>query len=85
MLVTSYIAAILTTIAFLPQTLQVIRTRNTEGISLGMYIIYVTGVILWTIYGLTTGEYAVGIANAITLVFAGTILVYKLKNIRVKA
>lgn len=84
MLVISYIAAILTTIAFLPQALQVIKTRNTEGISLGMYIIFVTGVVLWTIYGLATGEYAVGIANAITLVLAGIILVYKLKDTKAK-
>ena len=80
MVIVSYIAAILTTIAFLPQAWQVIKTRNTEGISLGMYVIFVTGVVLWTIYGFATGEYAVGIANAITLVLAGIILTYKLKD-----
>ncbi|MGL4336148.1 MAG: SemiSWEET transporter [Turicibacter sp.] len=80
----SYVAAVLTTIAYVPQALQVIKTKNTEGLSLSMYGIMVTGVTLWTIYGFATGEYAVGIANAITLILASIILGYKIKDLLVK-
>lgn len=34
-------AAILTTISFVPQAYQVIKTKDTSGISLGMYIAFV--------------------------------------------
>lgn len=39
-------AAILTTISFVPQAYQVIKTKDTSGISLGMYIAFVLGCIL---------------------------------------
>lgn len=40
------VAAILTTISFVPQVIQVLKTKNTEGISLGMYALFVSGVFL---------------------------------------
>lgn len=44
--------AILTTISFVPQAYQVIKTKDTSGISLGMYIAFVLGVFLWIIHGI---------------------------------
>ncbi len=76
----SYVAAILTTSSFIPQAVQVIKTKNTEGISLSMYCMFVLGVIIWMFYGFFNGELAIGIANAITLIFASIILTYKIKN-----
>ena len=46
------IAAILTTLSFLPQAYQVIKTKDTSGISLGMYTMFVLGVFLWIIHQL---------------------------------
>ena len=46
------LAAILTTASFLPQAILVVRTRNTEGISLAMYILFTIGVAGWFAYGL---------------------------------
>ncbi len=73
------IAAILTTISFLPQALQVIKTRNTEGISLGMYAMFVLGVFLWSIYGYTIGDRAILISNFITCTLASIVLYYKIR------
>ncbi len=73
------IAACLTTFAFLPQTLQVIRTKETKNISLNMYIAMTAGVILWLIYGILLSEIPIIIANLVTLVFSVIILVLKLK------
>lgn len=75
------IAAILTTISFLPQTLLVIRTGHTDGISLSMYALFTAGVTGWLIYGLLTGSLPVVLANAITLVFATTILALKVRSL----
>jgi uncharacterized protein with PQ loop repeat len=42
----------LTTFSFLPQALQVIKTKDTRGINLTMYVMFVVGVFCWTIYGI---------------------------------
>lgn len=73
-----YLAAVLTTASFIPQALKTIRTRNTHGISLVMYIMFSTGVLFWFIYGIVTNDIPVLIANLVTLCFAAIILVYKI-------
>ncbi|MCA8901919.1 MAG: SemiSWEET family sugar transporter [Hyphomonas sp.] len=73
-------AAVLTTASFLPQALQVIRTRDTAAISLAMYSMFVTGVALWLAYGLLIGELPVILANAVTLGLASIILTRKVQD-----
>lgn len=75
------VAAMLTTISFLPQTLMVLRTGRTDGISLCMYALFTTGVAGWLVYGLLVGSLPVIAANAITLAFAATILCLKLRAV----
>jgi len=74
------IAAILTTLSFLPQVIQVIKTKNTEGISLGMYTMFVLGVFLWAIYGYINHDIPVLMANAITFILASIVLCYKIRH-----
>lgn len=73
------VAATLTTISFLPQAIKVIKTKNTKDLSLVMYIALTSGVLLWLIYGFLLNDIPIMIANAITLVFATTILFMKVK------
>ncbi|MEW5854858.1 MAG: SemiSWEET transporter [Myxococcota bacterium] len=73
------VAGTLTTVAFIPQVLHVYRTRSTRDISLGMFAIFSTGVLLWLIYGVSIHDVPVVVANAITLVLALIILAFKLK------
>ena len=73
------IAAILTTGSFLPQAFKVIKTKDTEGISLLMYLMNVIGIFLWFIYGLMIHDGALIIANGITFVLSSIILICKLK------
>ena len=72
-------AAILTTVAFIPQAWKVWRTRHTADISLGMYILFTTGVALWLAYGILLGSWPIIIANCVTLLLAGMVLVMKIK------
>lgn len=76
-----YLAATLTTTAFIPQALLTWRTRRAEGVSLWMYSIFVTGVALWLVYGCLSNAWPVIMANALTLLLAlfivGMKLVYK--------
>ncbi len=71
------LAAFGTTVSFLPQAVKTIQTKDTSGISLSMYALFTAGTLLWLIYGLMSGSLPVTIANAITFIFAGIILVYK--------
>jgi MtN3 and saliva related transmembrane protein len=74
-----YIAALLTTVAFVPQAWLTWRTKKTDEISLGMYALFTTGVALWLAYGVLTMAWPVIVANAVTLVLALLILVMKLR------
>ena len=74
------LAALLTTAAFLPQVLHTLATRDTRGISLRMYVIFVAGVLLWLIYGVLTSDLPLILANGVTLLLAGAILVLKLRH-----
>lgn len=77
-----YVAAVLTTSSFFPQALKTLRTGDTSGISLGMYLMFTSGVVVWAIFGLVTGDGPVLISNLITALPAGLILQRKIVNIR---
>ena len=72
-------AATLTTAAFLPQALHIIRYKDTRAISLHMYVAFATGVLLWMVFGLLIGNLPIIISNVITLVLALAIIAMKLK------
>ncbi len=76
-----YTAATLTTASFLPQALMTLKTRNTDSLSLGMYSAFTLGVLLWMIYGIKINDMAIIIANAITFLLSGAILIIKLINV----
>jgi MtN3 and saliva related transmembrane protein len=73
-----YIAAFLTTAAFLPQTIKTIKSRDTASISLAMYVMFTTGIVLWLAYGILIESMPMIIANIITFVLSATILLLKL-------
>jgi len=75
-----YIAAFLTTAAFLPQTIKTIKSRDTASISLAMYVMFTTGIILWLGYAFLIESMPMIIANIITFVLSATILVLKLSE-----
>jgi len=74
-----FMAATLTTIAFIPQVIKVWRTRSTRDVSIGMYTLFTAGVALWFCYGLMIGSWPVMMANAITLILAGLVLIMKIR------
>jgi MtN3 and saliva related transmembrane protein len=75
------LAAALTTASFLPQAIKVVRTRETEAISLAMYTMFTMGVTLWGIYGLMTMQWSIILANAVTVVLASIILGMKVRSV----
>jgi MtN3 and saliva related transmembrane protein len=74
-----YIAATCTTLSFLPQLIRVVRLRSARDISLGMFVIFSFGTIMWLLYGLFAHSAPVAVANFVTLLLSLAILVLKLR------
>ena len=77
-----FIAAILTTSSFLPQLIKVWKTKSSKGVSILMYFVMLSGVILWGVYGYLIGSKSVLIANIVAglLQIVILILIFKNKN-----
>jgi len=71
-------AGMLTTVAFVPQVVKTYQSRSAKDLSLWMFLIFCTGVVLWLIYGIAINELPVIIANSVTLVLASVLLIFKL-------
>ena len=71
-------AGFCTTVAFLPQVVKTWKSKSAKDLSLGMYSIFCTGVLLWLIYGIMISDLPVILANNITLILAVSILFFKL-------
>jgi MtN3 and saliva related transmembrane protein len=74
-----YLAATLTTAAFLPQVAQVWQSKSTKDLSLPTLLSFIAGVLMWLIYGLLLNSSPIIAANAVTLVLNLVILRFKLK------
>lgn len=75
------LAGILTTIAFIPQVIKTWKTRSARDISLWMFLLFSTGVLLWLIYGLSLHAMPIILANGITLALSTSILLMKAKDL----
>lgn len=74
---TGLLAGSLTTISFLPQVIKTWKTRSAKDLSLGMFMIFWLGVVLWLVYGLMIKDTPIIVANALTLTLASIILYFK--------
>jgi len=79
-----FIAALLTTGAFVPQVLKIIKTKSTEGLSLTMYMSMFVGIMLWLFYGIKIQSISMIVANVVTggltLSILVMIILHKKKN-----
>ncbi len=75
-----YTASICLLLGYLPQTVQTIRTRSTDDIALGTFLLMGIGSILFSINGFMTGNYPVGITNGLTTIMSGIIFGIKISN-----
>jgi MtN3 and saliva related transmembrane protein len=76
------VAAFCTTIAFLPQAIKIIRTKDTSSISTAMYSLFTVGTLMWLLYGIYSRNMPVVLANGVTFIIATIILFYKLRQKR---
>ncbi len=79
-----YIAATLTTVSFVPQVILVYKTKDTDSISLSMFLIFSIGTFAWAMYGILLHQLPIIVANGITLILALYILYMKVTEIQRK-
>ena len=75
-----FTAAICSTFALLPQVIRVWKTRETDQLSGGAFMLMFVGAILWFTYGVLREDMVIISANSITLLFIAYIIVIKAKN-----
>lgn len=71
------LAALCSTISFVPQAWRIVRTRDTKAISPLTYSLTVTGFALWTAY-LGLGEWPLIVTNSVCFVLSAFILIMTL-------
>ena len=73
-----YLAAILTTAAFLPQLIKTLKSKKADDVSLITLIMFICGVLSWIIYGYKISSFPILIANIITLFLNLSIAISKI-------
>ena len=73
------VAAVLTTSAYVPQAYKAWKTKSAGSVSLAMYLIMLTGIILWLVYGIHLNSISMILANSITIILTVIIIIFKLK------
>ena len=72
------VAGALTTAAFLPQVIKTWKSRTAKDLSLGMFSMFVVGVVLWLLYGILNANLPIILTNTATLILASVLLYFKL-------
>jgi MtN3 and saliva related transmembrane protein len=75
-----FAAAICTSAAYLPQVIRVWKTRRTQDVSLGMFLVMTVGLLCWLTYGVLIQDVPIILCNGLALVMTTIILVFKLKH-----
>lgn len=65
--IAGFVAGILTTSAFLPQLIKIIKSRHTKDLSILTYVIFCSGIVIWIFYGIALKSLPIIIFNVITL------------------
>ena len=79
-----FLAALLTTMAFVPQLYKTWQTKSAEDVSLIMLILFITGLICWIIYGFKINSIPILVANIVTFIFNFSILILKITYLKAK-
>ncbi|MAE42931.1 hypothetical protein CMO93_04110 [Candidatus Woesearchaeota archaeon] len=74
-----FVAAVLTTTAFVPQAVKSWKTKHTKDVSLGWISILTAGIVLWLVYGILIASFPLIFANLLSFILVLIILILKIK------
>lgn len=65
--------------SFTPQIFKILREKHADDVSLRMFLLTVTGFVLWTTYGVMSRSWPVAASNVVCLALSGIILFLKIR------
>lgn len=71
------LAGVCTTAAVVPQLLKAWKTKKVEDVSPGMFLVLVTGLALWVVYGVIRNDLPIIATNG-TALFLNSLMLYLL-------
>ena len=74
-----FLAAFLSTAAFVPQAYKIYKEKTAKGVSLTMYLVMLSGVLSWEVYGIMISKWPVILANLISASILLFIIYVKIK------
>ena len=77
-----FVAAVCTTVSYIPQLKKCYQTGNTGDLSLKMFLTLGAGVALWCVYGVMRKDWVIILANGISLLLLLNILYFKFREMR---
>ena len=78
------LAAILTSLSYVPQVRKAWPRGSTKDLSLHMLAVLTGGLVLWVIYGLMKGDLVILIANCVGAALSGSVLAFKIRDLRAR-
>lgn len=78
-----YIAAFGTTSAFFPQAYKVYRTKKTDDLSIGTFMLMSFGIVMWFVYGYLINSVPMLLANGVSFMMVCYILVMKIRQVKI--
>lgn len=76
-------AAILTSLSYIPQVRKAMPRGSTKDLSLHMLVVLTSGLLLWIGYGLLKSDWVIVAANSVGAILSGSVLVFKIRDMRV--
>ena len=76
------VAAVLTSLSYVPQVRKAWPRGSTKDLSLHMLIVLTAGLLLWVAYGLLRNDWVIVAANSIGAALSGSVLAFKLRDLR---
>ena len=61
------LAGLCTTAAVVPQLIKALKTKKVHDVSPGMFLVLITGLALWVVYGIIRNDLPIIITNAVAL------------------
>jgi MtN3 and saliva related transmembrane protein len=71
------VAGLITTLASVPQVVQIYKTNEVSGLSLYYFIILFSGIFLWFLYGILLNSITLVVPNLITGILI-SLIIYKI-------
>jgi MtN3 and saliva related transmembrane protein len=75
-------AALLTSLSYIPQVQKAWPRGSTSDLSLKMLVVLTAGLVLWVGYGILKSDWVIVTANSIGAILSGSVLVFKIRDMR---